>query len=718
MATLVLSTVGNAFGGPVGGAIGALIGQSIDQQLFASSSRGPRLGDLKVQSSSYGTQLPQVYGTMRIAGTVIWATDLVESSTANAAKSQPETSYNYTVSLAVALSSREVKRIGRIWADGKLLRGAEGDFKVGTKFRFYAGTEDQVADPLIASAEGIANTPAYRGLALAIFEDLELAEFGNRIPFMTFEVVADDGAVSIAEIASEASAGVIECTDGRKIGGYAAYGDTAKAALQPLVDCFALELFDDGSRLASPSNGSPLHIRRDAFVNSSDEAKPGQIQREQTQARALPNGLRLAYYDPALDYQSGEARASGADRQGTETQRELPATLAASDAKSLAQAMIAREWARRDKLTLRLAPSYMGLEPGTRVDLDLLPRGWSVEQCTIDGFVTVAELRPTWSTASQVTADSGRIVVNQDYIIPDPTLALFDVPDVLGLGYAGPALLLAVSNPGPSTKNYAVDVSAGAQSIQEQSARRKSVLGRATSVLGSGDQYLINDSAWVEIELIDPDQWLLSCDDEALVAGANLAILGRELFQFGVAEALGDGRFRLSRLVRGRAGTDWAMGGHDPGELFALLAPQSVRPLLLPAAAVGATVNAAVRGAGGTIIASAAMVLAGESLRPLSPIGLNATLSADGELSLRWTRRSRQGFAWIDEIDAPLGEAVERYRVTISGTLASVEIETGEPTLLLSPQQLAQAGPGRASVEVRQIGDAAASHPAQLTIII
>src|ERR671926_948368 len=102
MATLVLSTVGNALGGPVGSAIGALIGQSIDQQLLGPKTRGPRLGDLKVQSSSYGTQVPRIYGSMRVAGTVVWATDLVEGSQVSGAKGQPDTTYSYSVSLAVA----------------------------------------------------------------------------------------------------------------------------------------------------------------------------------------------------------------------------------------------------------------------------------------------------------------------------------------------------------------------------------------------------------------------------------------------------------------------------------------------------------------------------------------------------------------------------------------------------------------------------------------
>ena len=94
MATLVLSTVGTALGGPAGGAIGAIIGQSFDQQLLSPVRRGPRLGDLRVQSSSYGTQIPRIYGSMRVAGSVIWATDLVEGEQTTGAKGQPDVVYS------------------------------------------------------------------------------------------------------------------------------------------------------------------------------------------------------------------------------------------------------------------------------------------------------------------------------------------------------------------------------------------------------------------------------------------------------------------------------------------------------------------------------------------------------------------------------------------------------------------------------------------------
>src|SRR5204863_1429544 len=126
------------------------------------------------------------------------------------------------------------------------LRGEEGDFKVSTVFRFYDGSEDQILDPLIASVEGIPSTPAYRGLALAVFENLELAAYGNRIPFLTFEVSADDEPPTVATILCDAAASAITADGGPSVIGYAAYGASIKAGLSPLVESFGIDLFDDG----------------------------------------------------------------------------------------------------------------------------------------------------------------------------------------------------------------------------------------------------------------------------------------------------------------------------------------------------------------------------------------------------------------------------------------------------------------------------------------
>ena len=57
----------------------------------------------------------------------------------------------------------------------------------GVTLRSYKGDESQTPDPLIVAHDG--DAPAYRGLAYVVFERIPLADFGNRIPQLSFEVM-------------------------------------------------------------------------------------------------------------------------------------------------------------------------------------------------------------------------------------------------------------------------------------------------------------------------------------------------------------------------------------------------------------------------------------------------------------------------------------------------------------------------------------------------
>ncbi len=75
-----------------------------------------------------------------------------------------------------------VSGIGRVWADGR-----EIDLAALT-WRLHAGSETQDPDGLLVAHIGADETPAYRGLAYIVFERLPLADFGNRLPQLSFEV--------------------------------------------------------------------------------------------------------------------------------------------------------------------------------------------------------------------------------------------------------------------------------------------------------------------------------------------------------------------------------------------------------------------------------------------------------------------------------------------------------------------------------------------------
>lgn len=53
---------------------------------------------------------------------------------------------------------------------------------------FYYGSATQDPDPLITAAKGAGNAPAYRGLAYVVISDLELSNYGNRIPNFSAEI--------------------------------------------------------------------------------------------------------------------------------------------------------------------------------------------------------------------------------------------------------------------------------------------------------------------------------------------------------------------------------------------------------------------------------------------------------------------------------------------------------------------------------------------------
>ncbi|HWC56799.1 MAG TPA: phage tail protein, partial [Sphingomicrobium sp.] len=482
-------------------------------------------------------------------------------------------------------------------------------------------------------------------------------------------------------------------------------------AVQPLVDCFDVALFDDGEILRSPGGGDPMILESDEVGSSSDGRAAPRIQREQQPSRDVPSTLRLTYYDPDRDYQAGEARAVAGEQSTNEVRQELPAVLTAGDAKSLVQQMLARQWSARDRLTLRLPPGRIAIEPGSIVEPGVTPPKWRVEQSTIDGFVAIVELRPSWQPQPQLIGEPGRIVTNPDVPEAPLSLALIDIPNVAGSPLDGPIVLVAASSPNPGWRARPLTINLPGQSFTTQTAISKSVLGRMTSALGNAEPYLIDRANSVEVQLIDPDQWLTSCDDGALADGVNLAVIGKELVQFGEVMALGSGRFRLAHLLRGRGGTEWAAPLHEADELFCLLDNASVRAVSVPTWARGSTVSVVDRDG-----STASLEFAGECVRPLSPVDVSASLDQSGNLSLRWTRRSRSGFAWVDEVDAPIGEEREQYSLTVTGASSDLELVSAPPNAVIAAADLVPLGPGPAVIGVRQIGDWAASRLTQLSI--
>lgn len=215
MASLALGLIGTAIGGAIGGGItilgatltaasiggliGTTIGSYIDSMILASlqpaiRNEGPRLQEMTLMQSSEGAVQGRLFGIMRVGGNVIWAARFKETKTTESetvggkgggGQKVENTTYKYSCSFAVAFGEGHGRtQLGRVWMDGK-----EVDMSV-IAHTFYKGTETQAPSSVIQAVEGVNNTPGFRGTTYIVFEDMELADFGNRIPQVTAEIIA------------------------------------------------------------------------------------------------------------------------------------------------------------------------------------------------------------------------------------------------------------------------------------------------------------------------------------------------------------------------------------------------------------------------------------------------------------------------------------------------------------------------------------------------
>ncbi|HYI48661.1 MAG TPA: phage tail protein [Allosphingosinicella sp.] len=714
MATLLLTAVGTVVGGPIGGAIGAIIGQQVDQNyLFAPKGRqGPRLGDLSVQTSSYGTQIPRLFGKMRVAGTVVWATDLAEHRSTSGGKGRPKvTNYSYSASFAVALSARRVTDVRRIWADGKLLRGTAGDFKSVTGFRLHYGDEDQPPDPLIAAAEGEAQAPAYRGLAYAVFEDLQLEDFGNRIPSLTFEVEADADDVAIGAIAEELGGGDVAAGPTPALAGYAAGGDSVRAAIEALADVVPLSLFDDGASLRLTAEvDDPLPWPAEAECERPQFVRRGQS--------GLPGEASIAYHDSGRDYQTGLQRAVRPGGRSAD-RRALPAVLSAGAAKALAEYRLAALWAARTRARAVLAWRAATLRPGSHFEMIGQPGLWKIERWTLGPMIVTLDLIRVSASAPPdlIAASPGRAVSEGDLPHGPTIVRLLDLPIGDGLE-TRPLLFVAAAGAEAGWRRAALSASydSGESWQDAGGTAAPAAMGVTLGALPARGAALFDLESVLEVELFGEAMWLEGRSDDLLIGGANLAAIGDELVQFGVAQALGDRRFRLSRLLRGRRGTEWAAAGHLAGEPFTLIERDALVVVEAPAGSAGGEARILASGVGDPAAASAARAIDAAVLRPPSPVHLAARETGAGDLALSWVRRSRQGWSWVSGADTPLGEEAERYRLVLSGAGFERIAEATAPAYLYTAAERALDGGGPLSISVSQIGSQAASRPALLDL--
>jgi hypothetical protein len=481
-----------------------------------------------------------------------------------------------------------------------------------------------------------------------------------------------------------------------------------RAMLDPLALCFAFDAVEqDGLLRFRQHGGAPvIELAEDELVLPDDTA-PARLTR--AQESDLPREVTIGFTDIGSDYQ----RAAAASRRlvGLST-RSAHADLAMvtndAEAERRAEIWLQDLWAGRESAEFALPPSRLALAAGDVVGL------------TVNGRRRIVELQEVSDTESRAIKARAIDLEVFDLPLAPPSLRAPTLPAAIGPVHALVLDLSALDAAQPPVlARLAVfaDPWPGAVAVWSSSdglSYRRAGLALAPTLIGETlDDLPAGPSArWhhasFRVQLYGGA--LASVSDSALFSGANAAAVQRadgawEPIQFANAELVGERTYLLSRLLRGQAGSEWAIAPVlVAGAPFVLLDPNLVtiaRGLDALERTLQLRVVAAGRDSGDPTALALEATPHATALKPLTPVHVKAARDGSG-VTFTWIRRTRvDGDTWVGEV--PLGEDSEQYVVDIlSGADVVRTLEATAPSALYAAaDELADFGAAQTSLSIR-----------------
>jgi hypothetical protein len=488
---------------------------------------------------------------------------------------------------------------------------------------------------------------------------------GAAVDELAQAIAADHGVAITAEPASPWLAGLVLGT-----------ATTARDALEPVIAASGLSL---RNRAAGLHLGQPR--RSDVTVLDVDRlaADDGAIlARRRGSAAEAPGRLALTYLDRERDYLTGTVTALS-HGDGPLATRSSAMALDASGARLTAERLLDGLAVERETLDFTLPPAELALEPGDLVNIGGLSDGPFEITEIRDGTTRRVTARSLPSGTATVTGvDRPLTAGNGPAVRSIPHVLAAHLPPTPDDPMRSRIVLAAYAQPWPGSVHL-MDEATGAAAT---TVTRRCFLGRVVTPLAPGPTGVWDRGNAVDLEMLAGH--LASAEPAAVLSGSNRLAIETdtgawEVIGFGQSELIAPGRYRLSRLLRGLAGTAAGSAGYDRP---VIMLDARVATLAVEASRLGELQAFRVY-AGGADVEGRLLELqtsAGPAL-PLPPVHLRARRDNAGDIVISWIRRSRaDGDGW-GAVDSPLEHVPEHYRLTILNGAAAVRVvETGTPS--------------------------------------
>lgn len=473
---------------------------------------------------------------------------------------------------------------------------------------------------------------------------------------------------------------------------------TLRSALEPLQIAYPFDVVQRGYRIAFiPRGGASVATisAADLGAHGDGDESPVRITISREMDSQLPRRIAIQYLDSQRDHERGEQYAERGNTPATNiVALEIPVVLDSTEAAGIAEVLLYLAWLERYELQFNLpAAAWNGLEPADVVALPTDEGTASVRLVSID-YTSDGRLEckarynlPAIYTPTATGAPPASLPVHTIVPVGGVVYHLLDIPQVHDV-QASPGFLVGMCGALDGWQGGALMQSADAGTtwadVQDFDPPGATI-GTAGTTIGSVDHRMLDKASALTVTLASGD--LYDVTEAAMLGGANHFAYGADgRWEIIAAQkcTLQSGKTYILRdLLRGRFGSEWAMGLHQVGDAIVLLDTDDLAMVSMSASTIGLSrlYRGITYGRDLSTDSNRSFAYQAVNLKPLAPILLNGHRDASGNWSLSWVRRARGLVEWRDYVDTPLNEATEQYQIEI---FSSSGYTTVKRTLTLS----------------------------------
>lgn len=419
----------------------------------------------------------------------------------------------------------------------------------------------------------------------------ELLNTNNQVMFIHYNNRISDGSYDLGEMVKEISvhAGMkqewLDITDlnGIQVRGYATTNRTqARALLQQLAPIYFFDAVESNRKLKFVRRGKDAIATIPYSDLGVQDFKQGMnfenaLQHSRTQELELPKIANIVYLDYTKDKQQNNQQAirKVKDTQSAVTY-EVAIVLTADEAKNIIQTIMDSTWASREKFQWSTNMKYCYVEPTDVVNIVTAKETHRIrvtKKTESNGIIKFEGESDIKTVYSQFGTGALTSAVNSGVTAYSPSeLTFLDMPILTETDNdAGVYFTVSRTNHGMKWQGAEIEYSQyyDGQYVALNQVTKEGFTGVVQNVINSFDKKISDMDSMNYIDVFTY-KTLSSVTFDELLNFSNLIAVGGEYIQFMTVEPLGENKYRLWNLLRGRFNTEQFMSSHVANEKFVL----------------------------------------------------------------------------------------------------------------------------------------------------